>query len=238
MPLYASKRVAGGSVFARVLRDTALQAQRLQVSAKTALYQPDEEARNIHFIHEGQVRTYQMGPNGSRRLIEILGTNEWCGAAALAGAPSYGEVAIAAVPTTVSVVAADRLYGVLARDSEAAGDLIRQLACKLGDYRQDASDLVFQDCNQRLVSALLDLSQSPAASASADGVVLRITHQQLAQKVGVARETISLALGQLRKRNLLRTGRNQLHFNPQTLRDSAAQQHAVTQVLKDQAPIR
>ena len=48
-------------------------------------------------------------------------------------------------------------------------------------------------------------------------MVLRITHQQLAQAVGVARETVSLALTQLRQRNLLRTGRNQLFFNPDVL---------------------
>ena len=47
--------------------------------------------------------------------------------------------------------------------------------------------------------------------------MLRITHQQLAQAVGAARETISLALTQLRQQKLLRTGRNQLFFNPEVL---------------------
>ena len=42
--------------------------------------------------------------------------------------------------------------------------------------------------------------------------------QQLAQAVGVARETVSLALTQLRHQNLLRTGRNQLFFDPEALR--------------------
>jgi CRP-like cAMP-binding protein len=67
------------------------------------------------------------------------------------------------------------------------------------------------------VRTLLELAGSSAASASSEGVVLHITHQQLAQKIGVARETVSLALSQLRRRNLLRTGRNQLTFNPSLL---------------------
>jgi CRP-like cAMP-binding protein len=54
-------------------------------------------------------------------------------------------------------------------------------------------------------------------------VVVHITHQQLAQKVGVARETVSLALAQLRRRNVLRTGRNQLFFRPQNLRQMNSQ---------------
>jgi DNA-binding transcriptional regulator YhcF (GntR family) len=42
--------------------------------------------------------------------------------------------------------------------------------------------------------------------------MLRITHRQLAEAVGAARETISLALTQLRHQNLLRTGRNRVVF--------------------------
>ena len=75
--------------------------------------------------------------------------------------------------------------------------------------------MMFEDCNQRLVQTLLRFSRTAAATSLDDGgVVLRITHQQLAQAVGTARETVSLGLTQLRQRNLLRTGRNRLSFNP------------------------
>lgn len=77
---------------------------------------------------------------------------------------------------------------------------------------------MFDDCNQRLIDTLVRFSRSAAATPQGDGgVVLRITHQQLAQAVGAARETISLALTQLRQRNLLRTGRNRLFFKPEAL---------------------
>ena len=83
--------------------------------------------------------------------------------------------------------------------------------------REDAACLVFDDCNQRLIKTLLQFSRTAAATPHPEGVVLRITHQQLAQAVGAARETVSLALTQLRQQNLLRTGRNQLFFNPEVL---------------------
>ena len=50
-------------------------------------------------------------------------------------------------------------------------------------------------------------------------MALRCCHQQLAQAIGAARETVSLALTQLRQRNLLRTGRNRLSFIPGALED-------------------
>jgi CRP/FNR family transcriptional regulator, cyclic AMP receptor protein len=219
MPVYVSSRVAAESSLAHILREPALQPHCIQVPAKAALYQSDDPARSIYYIHQGQVRTYQVSPTGSRRLIEILGADHWCGAASLCRADTYGETAEAIVPTTVSIISVERLFGVLSQSSATAIELIRQLAGKLTAYREDASDLVFEDCNHRLIRTLVQLSDSPAASASGEGVILRITHQQLAQKVGVARETVSLALAQLRRRNLLRTGRNQLTFSPDRLKN-------------------
>lgn len=217
LPLNSTLR-SSESPLASLLRDPGLFPQRIEVPSKAVVYRPDDPARNVFYIHSGQVRTYQVAASGSRRLIEILGTDQWCGAAALAGLDRYGEAAEAVTPVSASVISTDRLFTLLGQRPATAIELIRQLAIKLTAYREDASGLVFEDCNRRLLRTLLSLSQSPAASATEDGVVLHITHQQLAQKVGVARETISLALAQLRRKNVLRTGRNQLFFKPEALR--------------------
>jgi CRP-like cAMP-binding protein len=117
----------------------------------------------------------------------------------------------------VSDIAVGSLYEALCRQPSLAVGLVKHLAARLQEARDDAARLVFDDCHQRLLKTLVRFSASAAASKHEDGVVLRITHQQLAQAVGVARETISLALTQLRQRNVLRTGRNRLTFNPQVI---------------------
>jgi len=118
----------------------------------------------------------------------------------------------------VTEVRADRLLAALSRRPETLVEFNRQLATKLQDARNEAAELIFRDTNARLLNALVRFSSSAASSPREDGVVLNITHSQLAQAVGAARETISLALTQLRHQNLVRTGRNQLFFNPDTLK--------------------
>jgi CRP/FNR family transcriptional regulator len=206
-----------GSVLAKLFAEPALAGRRITVGAGETVFHPDTPAENVYYIHRGQVRLYQVGAQDAR-LIEILGPDEWFGVGALARLRTQESRAIAVVPTVLTEVRADRLTQVLAHRPEMALELNRQLAAKLQSSRDDAARLVFEDCNQRLIRTLLHFSRSAASQPREDGVVLRITHNQLAQAIGVARETVSLALTQLRQQNLLRTGRNQLFFNPEALR--------------------
>src|SRR5512141_3305422 len=147
MQFTATDRPAVESPLADLLRDPAIQSHRIQVPAKAVVYQPSDPARNIYYIHQGQVRTYQIAPTGSRRLVEILGPDQWCGAAALARLDQYGEAAEAIVPTTVSIISTERLFTVLPHEPAMAIEFIRQLAQKLTAYREDAGGLVFDDCH-------------------------------------------------------------------------------------------
>ena len=200
-----------------LLSQPALEARQVEATTGTVLFEPATEARHVYFVHSGQVRVYQPGPDSSARLLEILGPGDWFGVAALAGSDTYGNRAVAVSSVVLSEVQADKWLQMLSQQPALAADWVGRLAGKLVAAREDAACLVFDDCNQRLIKTLLSFSRSAAATPHPEGVVLRITHQQLAQAVGAARETISLALTQLRQQKLLRTGRNQLFFDPDVL---------------------
>jgi CRP/FNR family transcriptional regulator, cyclic AMP receptor protein len=206
------------SVVSQVFADPTLGAGRHNLAAGTVIYEPQDAAVNVHYIHRGQVRLYQVAPDGSQRLVEILGPGEWFGVAALARAQQYWTRAVVVVPSVLSEISAERLLGWASSRPNFLIELSRQLAEKVQAAHEEAACLIFEDCNERLIKTLLRFSFSAAATRVDENVVLRITHNQLAQAVGVARETVSLALTQLRHQNLLRTGRNQLVFNPDVLR--------------------
>jgi CRP/FNR family transcriptional regulator, cyclic AMP receptor protein len=200
-----------------LLSQPSLEGRPVEATTGTVLFEPATPARHVYFVHSGQVRVYQPGPDESARLLEILGPGDWFGVAALAGSATYGNRAVAVSSVVLSEVPADKWLALLSREPAVATEWVGRLAGKLVAAREDAACLVFDDCNQRLIRTLLQFSRSAAATPHPEGVVLRITHQQLAQAVGAARETISLALTQLRQQKLLRTGRNQLFFDPEVL---------------------
>jgi len=216
-----SLNLGGVSILAEVFQDPSAGPKRTNYEAGAALYEPDHPAQNLYYVHRGQIRVYQSGGDDEQRLIEILGPDDWFGTASLAKAETYRTRAVAVTNSVVTEVRAQRLLEAMSHKPNAMIELNRQLAARLEGSRDEAANLIFQDCNNRLVQTLLRFSQSAAASKNENGVVLRITHQQLAQAVGVARETVSLALTQLRQKNLLQTGRNQLTFNPDALKNFA-----------------
>ncbi len=215
---FPSTRLAVAPLLAALIAEPELEARRVTYAAGDEIHSDTASAKNVYLIHRGQVRLYQTSDNSSARLLEILGRDEWFGVGALAETSTYGCRAVAVAPSVVSEIDVERLKPHLASHADVLLELTRDMARRLLAARDDASRMTFDDCNSRLIRTLLRFSQSAASTPREDGVVLHITHSQLAQAVGAARETISLALTDLRRKNLLRTGRNQLFFNPDDLR--------------------
>ena len=207
----------GRSALAGLLSNPSVGAEGIEASRGTILYTQGTAAEHVYFIHHGQIRLYQVGPDKQERLVEILGPGNWFGAAAFSN-QNHASQAIAATQAQLSKVPASRLLESIVSAPEAGAELIRELAGMLQSAREESARLVFQDCNQRLISAMIRFSESSAATQQGDNTVLHLTHEQLAQAVGAARETISLALTEMRHRNIVRTGRNRLIFNRDTLR--------------------
>jgi CRP-like cAMP-binding protein len=203
-----------GDLFAQ----PGLAAEGIEVSRGSTIYTQGAAAEHVYYIHHGQIRLYQVGPEGEERLVEILGPGQWFGCAALVDGGAYIAQAVAATEAQLSRVVASRLLEQASAHPETAQLLIKHLAGAVQSAREDSARLVFQDCNQRLIGAMIRFSDSAAASMQGDNVVLHLTHEQLAQAVGAARETISLALTDMRRLNLVRTGRNRLIFNRDALR--------------------
>jgi CRP/FNR family cyclic AMP-dependent transcriptional regulator len=201
---------------AQLLREPSLGVRRRTAPADTVLHEAGAPADNLFFIQSGQVRQDRLTADGSCLLLDIAGPGCWLGVESIGG-PVYTCQAMATSETSVLVVSAQRLLALLPQYPKVSLEIIRCLVARLNTATEEAGGMAFDDCRRRLLRALLRFSRSAAATATRDGVMLRMTHEQLAQAVGSARETVTLALTELRNANMLSTGRNKLTFNPQTL---------------------
>jgi CRP/FNR family cyclic AMP-dependent transcriptional regulator len=150
-------------------------------------------------------------------LLDILGPNELFGLSSLGKGNQYEKLAISTGKSDVRMIPADHLRHALATRGDMAVEFIQILAQQLRNNWTEGSTLIFADCRARLIQKLLWFANSPAARHLPEGIELRITHAQLAQSIGAARETVSLCLMSLRRENLVRTGRNRVMYDPASL---------------------
>lgn len=193
-------------------------ARQLNYSDGQTVFEPKDPATDLFVVESGEIRLFEVAVHGARRLLDILGAERCFGFASIGRIPVYEKLAVSVGDSVVRAIPADRLREILLSHGEMAMQFAENMARELHEAWSEGSHFVFEDCRLRLIKTLLRFSQSPAARIVPEGIELRMTHAQLAQAVGAARETVSLCLMQLRQENLVRTSRNRVIYDPKRLR--------------------
>ena len=104
----------------------------------------------------------------------------------------------------------DAVTGVIARHDflemlhshpELVFEVTRLVSLRLQSFRARVEHLLFKDASQRLAATLLELAHEHGVSDSQGLLIpLKISQQDLANLIGVTRESVNLALSDLRRR--------------------------------------
>ncbi len=207
----------GGTIF-EFLRSGEAGSRMLNFTDGQIVFEPGDPATDFFLIETGEIRLFQSAAKGRKTLHTILGTGELFGLSALSRPAQYGELATSVGESEVRAVPTDRLFAALLSRGDLAVELVEFLARQLNRVWTEGSELFSEDCRARLIRKLIEFAGSPAAQPAPDGVELRITHTELAQAIGAARETVSICLMELRREKLVETRRNRVTYDPQRLR--------------------
>ena len=79
----------------------------------------------------------------------------------------------------------------------------KQLTARLRKTSKKVTDLAFLDVTGRVAGCLLDLINQPDAITHPDGIMLKITRQELSRHVGCTREMVGKVLKSLEDQGLV-----------------------------------
>jgi len=172
----------------------------------------------IIVVKEGSVRVYH-GSNESRpRLAHLIGAGHWFGIESLAGIRGTSH-AVAAEPTMVAVLDAGQVIEQALVNPKYGRELIKHLAEQSVAMSDEITQLRTQDCTTQVAHALLRLARCGGATRSGEGnhVTLQITQQDVADAVGIARETVNAMIQKLAEAGVIQKQRGRISFDPATL---------------------
>ena len=160
----------------------------------TILIHEGDMGDTVFILLSGRVKVYCTDANDKEITFGLFGPGEYFGEMALDGGQRSASV-ITQEACACAVVSRASLLAFIAQRPEFALELLSKVILRLRLATRDARNLAFIDVYGRLTQCLQDL-----AMPQADGtrrIADRITHQDIASRVGCSREMVSRILKDL-----------------------------------------
>jgi len=178
----------------------------------------------LYIVRSGAVKVYRVAEDGREKTLAVLGEGEFFGEMALLDGEPRSAIAQTLQETTLYALHRSDFLELLASTPSLSAAVIRALSARLRRTNGQVMDLIFRDVRGRIARTLLDLVRQHGEQTQ-DGhvIVLKLTHQEIANLVGTARETVSRILAELQDAGLLRVeGRNLVLLDADELEEYAS----------------
>jgi CRP/FNR family transcriptional regulator, cyclic AMP receptor protein len=155
-------------------------------------HSPDEPGEVVFILKRGSVDLYRLHPDGRKLVIARLAEGSIFGEMSLIGQRMYGCFAEAAEDCLICVLSRSDLQALVRRNPDVGLEILAELGDRLRERESELEAISFQTVPARLAALLI-------READADGILQGLTHQELAERLGTYRETVSQVLGRFRQ---------------------------------------
>lgn len=175
-----------------------------RVPRGAVLYRQGEPAPCCFYVHSGRVKAVILRPDGSEKILEVLGAGALLGeAAAFDGRPHYSTCA-ALDPSEVVAFPVTVLLERMQADADVALHLMQVLARKQRVLARQVEDLACRSVTARVAGLLIRMAEEYGTAAPGGRQIrLRLTHEQMAAITGATRVSVTRAMARLRQTGAL-----------------------------------
>jgi CRP/FNR family transcriptional regulator, cyclic AMP receptor protein len=173
--------------------------------AGAILFVEGQSPRGMFVLCSGKVNLSTTSREGKILILKTAEAGEVLGLSAAISGAGYESTAETATPCQLNYIDRKHFLEVMQTHSEVG---MHTAQCLSRDFRsayRDIHDLVLTRSSAGKLARLL-LSHSPAQTE--DDVETRfrsvMTHEEMAQRIGASRETVTRLLGDLKKKQLIR----------------------------------
>lgn len=186
------------------------QSTRRHFEPKEYIVRAGEKPASLFFITEGSVTVYVEDDEGNELILAYLGPGEFFGELGMFE-ESEGRSAWVRARTecTVADVSYQRFLALCREEPGLWMQLTGQIAQRLRKTSRKVGHLAFLDVSGRIARALLDLAADSEAMTHPDGMLVRISREELGNLVNCSREMAGKVLHSLQEQGLIQIdGRN------------------------------
>lgn len=185
-----------------------------QFPAGSPVYLPAQTADSVMLVAEGLVKICHLTAEGKSSTLAFVGAGEVFGELALFGANRREEYVESLRPTTLVRIPRDALEQLVRDDMTVAFRLNRMLGLRRLKIERRLRNLLFTSNEHRLIHLLIDLAED---FGEHDGnrvrLKLKLSHQEMANLIGITRESVTILVGRLKADRMLDGQRQSVVIN-------------------------
>jgi CRP-like cAMP-binding protein len=182
------------------------------------IFVEEEAGKYMYLIKEGRIKISKVLPNGKETILAFHQEGDFFGEMSLIDGGTSPATVTAVSATTLWVISAHDFASLLG-NCRVANALLKLLCRRCRDAWAQIEVLAFHNAGARVRTALYRLCKTRGVE-TARGVVIpmKLTHRELADISGIARETASRILGHLQDEDLVHVETRQFIVkNPERL---------------------
>lgn len=180
------------------------------------LYRPEEEVEVLFLLKKGKIQAYTITAEGKRLIIETIGPGTFFGEMPLIAQSMHQVFAEAIEDSLVCVLSRNDLEKLLQSKPSVSVRLVEILSSRLKETQARLEESIIKGATVKVSRGLLRLAQGTSELSG-------LTHQELADSVGLQRETVSRALHQLQDLGLVELGMKNISILSMTGLEAEAQ---------------
>lgn len=169
-------------------------------------HSPGEQGSQLFLLRAGRVQLYKLSSEGRMLRLSMLEPVVLFGEMAMIDTQGHTTFAEAMTSCVVGSVSNRILSLLIQTHPQMTVRLLELIGHRVRELESRVADIAFKSVPQRLASVLLSLGGVPSDQVSTplSPVIVRYTHQQLAEMIGSYRATVTRIIGEFQEAGLIR----------------------------------
>lgn len=162
------------------------------------------ECERIFVVQSGRVKIFRASPGGKEQILEILGPGDTCACNPGEARWQCSSSAQALTACRVWFLPRDQYVRLFRTNHKLTRKISQIFAKRLCCFSALIEEISLDEPERRLAKFILDMTQAlSAAPGVSSPESINFTHEEIAQRLGLARETVTRHLNKLKRLELI-----------------------------------
>jgi CRP/FNR family cyclic AMP-dependent transcriptional regulator len=170
--------------------------------AGATLFVEGQTCRGIYILCKGRVKLSATSRQGQTLILQVAQPGEVLGLNATVSGSPHHTTAETGQPCQLNFVKRDDFLNFLTEHGLAGMRAALQLSRKSQHAYQQLRSFVTTSAPERIARSMVDWSHDDSGMATAHGIKVALTHDEIGQIIGMSRETVTRTLATFRKQHI------------------------------------